>query len=351
MAYVFAILGLSVLIVLHEMGHMITARLSGMRVLTFSIGFGPALLRWRGPKTTYQLALIPLGGYVQIAGMNPNEKLPPDDPGSYANKSSAARFATIFAGPLVNFLVAMVMMAVMAMTWGVPFTRHNVKAVSKGTPAAKGGMQSGDMIERIEGHAIDPSPDGIPQIRGAIESSKGRALRFLVRRGEGHAKLSIAPAAKGSTYRIGIQFGSKISFGEVSNKDALYYGLVQPWHISKRALEGLGNKLGDIFTGKTGGPQMGGPVEIVHQLKLSIEMGPSMTTYFLAMLSVLLGMFNLLPIPALDGGRLLFLITTMVSRRPINQRVENMVHTVGFVLLLGLIALVTYGDIARRMAD
>lgn len=351
MAYVFAILGLSVLIVLHEMGHMITARLSGMRVLTFSVGFGPALLRWRGPKTTYQLALIPLGGYVQIAGMNPNEKLPPDDPGSYANKSSAARFATIFAGPLVNFLVAMVMMAVMAMTWGVPFTRHNVKAVTKGTPAAKGGMQSGDMIERIEGHAIDPSPDGIPQILGAIEASKGRALRFLVRRGEGHAKLSIAPAAKGSTYRIGIEFGSKISFGEVSNKDALYYGVVQPWHISKRALTSLGKVLGDLFTGKGGGQQVGGPVEIVHQLKLSIDRGPAMAIFLLAMLSAYLGLFNLLPIPALDGGRLLFLITTMVSRRPINQRVENMVHTVGFVLLLGLIALVTYGDIARRMAD
>jgi regulator of sigma E protease len=351
MAYVLAILGLSLLIVLHEMGHMITARLSGMRVITFSVGFGPALLRWRGRQTTYQLALIPLGGYVQIAGMNPNEKLPPDDPGSYANKSSAARFATIFAGPLVNFLVAMVMMAIMAMAWGVPFTRHSIKAVSKGTPAAKGGMKPGDMIERIEGHAIDPSPDGIPQILGAIESSKGRALRFTVRRGEGHARLRIAPAPKDGTYRIGIEFGSKISFGEVSNKDALYYGVVQPWRISKRALSSLGKVLGDLLSGKKSGQQVGGPVEIVHQLKLSFERGPAMAMFLLAMLSAYLGLFNLLPIPALDGGRLLFLITTMVSRRPINQRVENMVHTVGFVLLLALIALVTWGDIARRMAD
>jgi regulator of sigma E protease len=347
MAYIFAILGLSLLIVLHELGHMLTARLAGMRVITFSIGFGPALLRWRGRKTTYQLALIPLGGYVQIAGMNPNDKLPPDDPGSYANKSLLARFATIFAGPATNYLVAMLVMIFVGLAWGIPHQRPMVAEVVKGSPAQRGGMMAGDVIERINGeHVLSTEA-----VLGHIHASEGKELTFAVRRKDQLRPLYIAPAKEKVGYRIGIRFGQKMSFIEVEAKSALLFGPYFVYSQSRRFLDGIGGILAKLFRGEETGQQVGGPVEIVRQLKSSFELSPKMAVVFLSMLSVVLGLLNLMPIPALDGGRLLFLLTSAVARRQLNQRIENSVHLVGFVLLLGLILLVTVCNDVPRLVE
>lgn len=342
MAYLFAILGLSMLIVVHEAGHMITARLSGMRVNTFSVGFGPTLIRWRGRKTTYQLALIPLGGYVQIAGMNPHDKVPKDDPGSYANKSLLRRFATIFAGPLTNYLLAMVMMVGVMLAWGFPYNSSQIHEVDKGSPAQKGGLKDGDLILAIDGKRVATSGD----VLSAVRQSKGKPLELIVQR-EKKQRLRVTPKKEKESFRIGISF--RLKFADVSAKDAVIQGIAFPLEQSRRALVSLGKFLGDLFSSRPTEQQVGGPVEIIHQLKMSFEQSIVMAIVFLAMLSAYLGLFNLLPVPALDGGRLLFLITTMVSRRPINQRVENTVHTVGFILLLALIGLVTYCDFARHL--
>lgn len=345
MGYIFAILGLSLLIVVHELGHMLLARFFGMRVEKFSVGFGPTLLRWQGRQTTYQIALIPLGGFVQIAGMNPHEQLPKDDPGSYMNKSSWARFSTIFAGPLTNYLLAMVMMIGVMLIWGLPHWQNKVEQVDANSPAAQGGMRSGDVIRRIN----DQKVSAITDVLEKIQASKGQPLTFEVARGDESAKLTIQPSRQGEAFRIGIKFGQQLSFAEVGVGGALIAGLLYPVQVSQQALTSLGGWIADKLAGKSTGQQVGGPVEIVHQLKVSFEHGVATAILFLAMLSAYLGLFNLLPIPALDGGRLLFLISTMVIRRPINQRFENAVHTIGFFLLLILIALVTYKDIARRI--
>lgn len=343
MAYLFAILGLSLLIIVHEAGHMITARLSGMRVNTFSVGFGPTLIRWRGRKTTYQVALIPLGGYVQIAGMNPHDKVSEDDPGSYANKSLYRRFATIFAGPLTNYLLAMVMMVGVMLAWGFPYNSSQIHEVDKGSPAEKDGLKDNDLIVSIDGKKVATSGD----VLSAVRQSAGKPLALVVRRAGREQQLRVTPKKDKEGYRIGISF--KLKFADVSAKDAVIQGIAFPVKQSRRALVSLGKFLGDLFSSRPTEQQVGGPVEIIHQLKMSFEQSIVMAIVFLAMLSAYLGLFNLLPVPALDGGRLLFLITTMVSRRPINQRIENTVHTVGFILLLALIGLVTYCDFARHL--
>ena len=350
MAYLFAILGLSVLIVVHELGHMWVARLAGMRVETSSIGFGPALVRWRGRQTTYQVALVPMGGYVQIAGMNPAEPIAADDPGSYANKSSLWRVATIAAGPLTNYILAAVVMVGVMAAWGKPSWQHAVAEVVKGSPAARGGMKPGDRIQAIEGR---PTP-GVGQILEGIGSSKGRPIAVQVLRGEDPVVLSVKPepTKKGQGFRIGIRFRRQLAFSEISAGEAVTSGLYYPIHESRRALAGLGQVLSKLFRGDiSDASQVGGPVEIVHQLSLSFQESAVVALIFLAMLSAYLGLFNLLPVPALDGGRLLFLLSSMALRRGVNQRFEQAVHTVGFLLLVGVLLLVTYCDVARRMGE
>ncbi len=345
MALTLAILGLGMLIVVHELGHMLVARATGMRVDRFSIGFGPALARWRGKKTTYQLALIPLGGFVQIAGMNPHEKLPEGDPGSYANKSRAARFATIFAGPLTNYLFASVIMAVVMIGWGLPRWQEVVaiKSVVKDSPAAAAGIAGGDVITTLDGkHAA--SAEEVIEMIGA---SGGKPIHLdLLRRGQ-TVSLTVTPRRDGGALRIGVEFDPervrKLQFTELPAGRALALGLVFPYEQTRKILSGLGQ----MFKRKEALKQVGGPLEIVRQLKMSFEESLTMAFIFLAMLNVYLGLFNLLPLPALDGGRLVFLTLAIITRRPVNQRLENAVHTVGFLVLLGLILLVTYRDIAR----
>ncbi len=344
MNLLFAIIGLGVLILVHEAGHMFVARWMGMRVDRFSLGFGPILLRWRGKHTIYQLALVPLGGFVQIAGMNPHEELPEGDPGSYANKAPSARFATILAGPLTNYLFAILIMFSVLMIWGQPHRQEvvTVHEVLEGTPAAKAGLKKKDIIEKIGGQAIANREEAIQQ----IGASKGRPVVLDLRRGEETLALRVTPEAQAGTYRIGIAFPpnqslGKITFLPMGAREAAIKSLVFPVIQTERALAGFGS----IFAGKASVKQVGGPLKIVEQLKMSFAHSFAMAMLFLAMLNVYLGMFNLLPVPALDGGRLVFLIFTMISRRPVNQRIEGMIHMVGFLLLLGLILLVSFKDV------
>jgi len=344
--YLLAIVGLAVLIVVHEAGHMMVARWMGMRVEQFSVGFGPALIRWRGEVTTYQVALIPLGGYVKIAGMNPHEQLPEDDPGSYANKAPWRRFLVILAGPLTNYLFAVFIMIGVYASWGLPQPVEivgGVRSVLTGEPAFKAGIKPGDRILTISGVTIKSND----QARKLIMASKGRPLPFVVNREGKSLTLQVAPAKKGSRYLIGIGFDFKLSFIDLTAGQAVLAGIAFPIEKSMMA---LGN-LGRLFTGQVGVDQMGGPVAIVRQLKLSFDSGLLTALTFMALLNVLLGVFNLLPLPALDGGRLIFLGFTLVTRRPVNQRIENAVHMVGFIILLGLLLLLTFGDMGRIIKE
>jgi regulator of sigma E protease len=217
-----------------------------------------------------------------------------------------------------------------------------VQEVLKGTPAAKAGMRPKDILIKIGGKAIANQQEAIDQ----IGASKGKPVNIGVRRSEQEVVLKVTPRSEGGTYRIGIMFSSdqrftKISFLPVGVREAAIKSLVFPVIQTERALAGFGS----LFAGKASVKQVGGPLKIVEQLKMSFEHSFAMAMLFLALLNVYLGLFNLLPVPALDGGRLVFLTFTIISRRPVNQRVEGMIHMVGFLLLLGLILLVSFKDV------
>lgn len=342
LSYLVAIATLTALIVVHEAGHMLAARLCGMRVERFSIFFGPSLLRWRLGQTQFQLGSIPFGGYVQIAGMNPHEQRPADDTGSYANKPAWQRFAAVLAGPAINYLFAILLMLLIALAWGLPAPRVGVAKVAPGTPAADAGLKTGDIIVAVDGAPIHRQERVITQ----VTKSGGRALRFEIERGNGRLTLQVTPRREpDSPYRIGIQLAQHPGFVPVDATTALKTSLAYPLAISAEVL----GFLKQLFTHQVSPSQIGGPVEIVHQIKGSLELGWVILLLFAAKLNVLLGIFNLLPLPALDGGRLIFLGIEIVTRRRVNERVEHLVHTAGFILLLALIALVTLGDIRRRL--
>jgi regulator of sigma E protease len=334
MSILIGILGLALLMVVHEGGHLIAARAFGMRVIKFSIGFGPALWRHqpKGSETVYQVALIPFLAYVQIAGMNPLEEVDPDDKGSYANASLIGRISAIFAGPLANYLFASVLFFG-AFIIGGETTKVQVMEKSA---AASATMQDGDKIVSIDGKQITRW-EQIPEI---ILPSPNKKLSVVIEREGQKQTLIVTPEPKGKDGggQIGVRPTSMVP--PLSPKEAAVESLVYPAKVVQALVVGLAR----IVTGKDK-PEVTGPVGIVRETSKAAERGPADYLYLLALLSAYLGGFNLLPFPALDGGRLMFLGYEAVTRRRPNARVEAHVHAVGLLMLLALIAVVSVFDI------
>jgi len=328
--YLVGILGLALLMVVHETGHLLAARAFGMRVIRFSIGFGPALWRYESRKseTVYQVALIPFLAYVQIAGMNPFEEVDPDDKGSYANASLIGRITAIFAGPLANYLFASVLFFVALFVGGVPVPTTAVELLDG--PAKSAQMRNGDTIVAINGTAVKDWD----QMRGLIVKSSGQALSVEVARGNEKKQFTVTPTLKDGRAMIGVQ--PIYRHVPVGFKEAMVRSIEKPAMVVVELVNGLGR----IIVGKEKA-QLTGPVGIVREAKRAAER--SFTEYFtlLAILSAYLGGFNLLPFPALDGARLAFLGYEAVTRRKPNAKVEAQVHAVGLLMLLALIFVVS----------
>jgi len=334
-SYVIAgILGLALLMVVHESGHLIAARAFGMRVLRFSIGFGPALYRHRsrGSQTEYQIALIPFLAYVQIAGMNPFEEIDPEDKSSYANGSLVARISAIVAGPLANYLFASVFFfaALMIGGRGVPTTGVQVLE----GPAKSAKMLDGDIVHTINGQSVSDWED----LRRRVMASGNKPITIgLVRHGK-PMTIEVTPITMEGTSKIGVAPVYKQV--PVTFKEATVQSLIDPATVVENLVIGLSR----IATGREK-PQLSGPVGIVKQTSRMAQRSWTEYLTWLGILSAYLGGFNLLPFPALDGGRLAFLGYEAITRRRPNAKVEARVHFFGLVMLLALIAVVSVFDV------
>ena len=337
------ILGLGLLVVVHETGHLLAARASGMRVVRFSIGFGPPLLRYQSKKTEtlYQVALIPFLAYVQIAGMNPFEEIDPDDKSSYANASLFARVFAILAGPLANYVFASVLFFIYFAVGGVPqITNKPIVDVLDKSPAQAAKMKTGDTITAVGGKKVDDWDS----MRQQIVKNPGKPLVFDIQRGKEHLQLTITPKSDNKEGRIGVgPFAKNVP---VTLKEAGVQALVMPYVVVKNSIISLGR----IITLKDP-PDFGGPVRIVNETSKAASEGWLSYLSFLGMLSAYLGGFNALPFPALDGGRLAFLGYEAVTRRKPNARIEVVVHALGFAMLLTLIAVVTFSDTRKVISE
>jgi regulator of sigma E protease len=334
---VVGILGLALLMVIHEGGHLLAARAFGMRVTKFSIGFGPALWRHqaKGSDTIYQVALIPFLAYVQIAGMNPLEEIDPDDKGSYANATLMARISAIFAGPLANYLFASVLFFAAFMLGGKQMPTTRVEVMPDGA-AKSSQMRDRDRVVSIDGIAIRDWE----HMRELILRSPNKKLAIEVERGGTRTVIQITPAPKGDSGGGQIGVRPVLESVPMGFREAAVDSVVAP----AKVVELLVVSLAQYITGKAT-PQLTGPVGIVRHTQRAAEDSWANYLEWLGVLSAYLGGFNLVPFPALDGGRLMFLGYEAVTRRRPDARVEAHVHAVGLLMLLLLIAVVSVFDI------
>jgi regulator of sigma E protease len=338
-----AILGLAVLMVVHEGGHFLAARRFGMRVTKFSIGFGPTLWKHRpkGSSTTFQVAIIPFLAYVQIAGLNPYEEIDPKDPESYANAALGARIVTITAGPLANYFFASVLMFFGFLLGGnqiVDETTMKVNVAAEG-PAAAAGMKKGDRIVAVDGERIQDWD----QLKRAVGAHAGTKIDVEVDRGGSPVHLTPTPIAANGENQGKILVGPFTEWHPVTAGEAVVLSVTEPPKVVYALVRGLARML----AGKEK-PELSGPVGIVKETASAARSGAHVYLKLLGALSAYLGGFNLLPLPALDGGRLLFLLFEAASRRRADAKVEAKVHAVGLLMFLTLIAFVTYSEIIPK---
>jgi len=342
-AYVLAALGLAVLMVVHESGHFFAARYFGIRVVRFSIGFGPTLIKHqpKGSTVTYQIAIIPFLAYVQIDGMNPYEEIDPKDKGSYANASLWARIVTIVAGPLSNYLFASVLMFVGFLLAGrldIDETSMRVDVNPSG-PAETAGLRDGDKVLEVDGTKVSNWDD----LKSVITAHPDQLLDVVAERDGQPMHFKVQPVPKGQKYEGKIEVGAYSHVVKVGMKEALVLSLVEPAKVVYGTINGLVR----WASGKEKA-ELSGPVGIVKETAGAVRSGAGDTFKFLGALSAYLGGFNLLPFPALDGGRLLFLMIEGASRRKPDAKIEARVHAVGLLMMLTLIAIVTWTEVMPK---
>jgi regulator of sigma E protease len=356
-----AILAISLLIVVHEAGHYLVARWCKMRVDRFSIGFGPAVATWKRGDTTFQLAPIPFGGYVEIRGMNIAEDVDPNDPQAYPNRPAWQRFLTIFAGPGTNYLFAIVLALMLFATAGVPSGTawYVVSSVSQEFDA-HGKIEPGDRIVSLQRpgdaaprpvyhrHNDQPPAQSLGEM---VHESRGAPIQITVLRGGSERAFEIKARqdpelvdkkTNEKQFRLGITLDSQEERVAVGFLAAIGYAIEFPIEQTKISLINLYH----VITGQVEG-ELTGPIGIADVIQQSISVGWIYALELLVLLNVLVGLFNLLPIPALDGGRLVFLVYEMATRRRPNPRFEATVHMVGIMVLLLVLVAVTIKDIAR----
>jgi regulator of sigma E protease len=342
MRSIVTILGLALLMVVHELGHMLAARRFGMRVEKFSIGFGPVLFRHRpvGSKTEYQIAIIPFLAYVKIAGLNPYEDVDPKDPEIYGNASLLGRISAIAAGPAANYLFASILMFagfVMAGHKVVEETSMRVSIATEG-PARAADMRDGDRIVRVDGTSVD-TWDTLKKLVG---SHAGAPITVSVDRDGKELDIKVTPLPQGDKYAGKILIGPYSRIVKVTTLEAARLSLTEPPKVVYELVHGLAKGISQRLSGKQDDLEFLGPVGIFKLTSEVVQTGPGPTLQFLGMLSAYLGGFNMLPVPALDGGRLLFLAFEAISRRRADAKVETQVHMLGLAMMISFMLFLTF---------
>lgn len=351
---------LSVLIVLHEYGHFLVARLNGVRVIEFAMGMGPKIVGWTSPRsgTAYSLRALPIGGYCQMQGEDgkttqAEQQREFRQAGGYADdnfqaKSPLRRLAIIVAGPVANFILCLAILLIGALAFGVQTDKEQavVGPMIAGLPAQKAGLQVGDRIVAVNGVAVH----GGTQLVNAIHGSLGKSITLAYERNGSTKTVRLTPAACPKPNPPGqgcIGFTPVPAYGHVGFTEAVRDSFIEFWNIAQQTVGGI-VMLVSHPQQYAGGVH--GIVGIGQAATTIQDFGWGMYLGFAATISFALGLFNLLPVPALDGGRAAFIIAELFRGRPVDPEKEAIVHIAGFAALLALIAIVTFHDITNIVA-
>lgn len=347
------ILVLGLLIFVHELGHFIFAKLFGVRVLKFSLGFGPRLCGKVVGDTEYVISAIPLGGYVKMFGENPDEQDVEEQlrQASFAHKRVWQRFGIVLAGPAFNFLFTIVLFFFLFLVTGVPESVDTTKVgkVSEDSPAATGGIVVNDEIVEINGKITT----GWLDVLEGIKNSGGNKISMVVRRDGKELHLEVTPEIDSvkniygeeveQRYMIGIVRFDEVRYIPAGPVEALDNAAKQTWGFVVLTVTGFVKIVQQVIPAS----ELGGPILIAQIAGQQMKAGWINFLYFMGLLSVNLGVLNLLPVPVLDGGHLMFLSIEAIRRKPMGERAQIIAQQIGIALLGTLMVFVFYNDILR----
>ncbi len=347
-SFLYFLIALALLILVHEFGHFLVARLFNIKVLTFSIGFGKKLLRFTRGETEYAISAVPMGGYVKLLGESPDEEVSEEDkPRSFSHKPPYVRILVALAGPLFNVLLALfVFYLVSIIGYNVPSAR--VGKVAENTPAQAAGIRAGDIIVKIDGKEVKEFLD----IASTIDQAEGDTVSVTLDRNGSPVDLTIKPMTIeekdifGEPYKrriLGVERSDEVIKRRQNPAQAVGLALHMTWEYSRITVVGIVK----IIQGTISPKNIGGPVLIFQEASKRAKKGIGDFVFFFALISINLGIINLLPIPVLDGGHILFNAIEIVIRRKISQRVQEVAQTVGLVILLMIMVFAFYNDFDR----
>ena len=370
-----------VMITLHEFGHFAAAKLLGVKVLEFSVGMGPSLIKHMGKKTQYSLRLLPIGGYCRLEGEDGESA----DPEAFSNQKLWKRFIIVASGAVINILLGFAVFAVVVKMMS-PIATNVVEKIDERSYLAEAGVMAGDKIVGINGHKVSIYND-IGLYTGEFDENT-KSAEIVVKRSGERIKLSLVPSLSEVTVTYS-EKGAEISdtlngvsenytvnytkddvpeeiigksysekryiIGFEARREEITAVNVIPfaWKYTGYVIKSIFSAIRDMISGKMGLNNLSGPVGVASVIGEAVNSGRNSLLnilFIVAALTVNLGIFNLLPLPALDGGRLLFMIIEFIRRKPIPPEKEGMVHTVGLILLLVLAAAVCYSDIMKLIA-
>ncbi len=357
---------LTIVVFFHELGHFLVARWAGVRVLTFSLGFGPELAGFNDRHgTRWKISAIPLGGYVKffgddteastpsteaLASMSPEEQA-----GSFHHKKVGPRAAIVAAGPIANFILAIVIFTCLFTFFGKPSTTARVDKIEANSAAAAAGFQVGDVVTVIDGKTIGSFSD----MHRVVGTHAGDQLAFTVKRGDSTVQLRGTPELRevkdpfGNAHRLGVMGITRATApGDVVTErvdpaTAFWLGIKETWFVVDRTFAYIGG----VFTGREAADQVGGPLRIAQISGQVATIGLAALIHLAAVLSISIGLLNLFPVPLLDGGHLLFYAVEAARGRPLSNRAQEMGFRIGLGLVLMLMVFATYNDILHLAAS
>jgi regulator of sigma E protease len=348
---------ISVVVFVHEYGHYLVARMCGIKVVSFSIGFGPKLFGWTDKQgTVWQVSLLPLGGYVKMYGdadaaSSPGEAVKTmteeEKKISFYHQPVDKRIAVVSAGPVSNYAFAIIVLAALFMFQGQPFSPPTVGSLTENSVAGRAGLVQGDRVISIDGSEISR----FEEIKRIVSMNSGTAMQVVVERNGERSNFSITPEVTTEKDRFGGQhtFGrigivsEQLEYKKWPPHKALGYAVLDAWNMSVDTLKALGQ----IIAGTRGSGEIGGPLRIAEMSGKVAQDGISALIYFMAVISINLGLINLFPIPLLDGGHILFYSLEKLLGRPLKEQTQEIGMRIGLTFVITLMLFATWNDLVH----
>ncbi len=334
MFVIIALLVFGVIILVHELGHFLAARRVGIEVEEFAIGFGPRIAGFKAGGTNFSVRLLPLGGYVRMLGEEGDQQEKPE--GSFSSKTPLQRMLVIASGPIMNFLFAILVFVLIFGVVGLPLNEPVIGDVLAGSPADGAGFLAGDVVLEIDSQPLSTWVD----LQQAVADYSDKPLNVVIDRDGEIITLNVTPRVTDDGFT---QIGVAPATRRLGVFASIQEGIRQTYEMTVLVLQSLYQ----IVTGQLPADDLTGPIGIIYFVGEAARAGLVNVLSLAALISVNLGLLNLLPIPALDGSKLVFLGIELVRKKPLDPQKENLVHLVGFALLISLMVFVMYRDIVR----